>query len=181
MNNEKIKIAKKTLKILSKKSWSAISLKEVFYGFKKKPNKIKTKNDLLKNINRFVDYLLKKETKLIEQSSKKDMLFEVIMARFDILQINRKSYINIYNSFKVKPHKSLLLIPSFLESMLLTARIANLNVKGVSGSIRLKGIFILYIATFFVWMVDETPSLEKTMTALDKYLDRAGNIINNIL
>ena len=85
------RIAKKTLEILKIKSWSSISVNDIL---KKHPNKIniKSKFDLLKNINRYVDDLLISEVKSIENSSTKDMLFEVLMARFDILQKNRKSF-----------------------------------------------------------------------------------------
>ena len=37
---------------------------------------IKSKIDLLKNINRYVDHLIIRETKSIENSTSKDMLFE---------------------------------------------------------------------------------------------------------
>ena len=109
------------------------------------------------------------------------MLFEVIMARFDLLQIYRKSIIKIYDFYKIQPHKSLILIPSFLESMMISADIANFNIKGVRGSLNIKGLFIIYIATFFVWKKDNTKSLEKTMTALDQNLDQAWKIFNKIL
>ena len=40
------------------------------------------------------------KTKNIENSSTKDMLFEVLMARFDILQENRISFIKIFEALK---------------------------------------------------------------------------------
>ena len=180
MNKEQIQIAKKTLKILSNKSWGLISIKDIS-RVSKLPKNIKNKNDLLKNINRYFDYLIKINTRTLEVSSKKDMLFEVIMARFDILQKYRKSIIKIYESFRPNPHKSLLLIPSFLESMMLSADIAKFDTKGIKGTIKLKGLFIIYVATFFIWMNDKTKSLEKTMTALDKYLDQSGKFMNKIV
>ncbi len=181
MNKEEIKIAKKTLKILTLKNWNNILFKDILIKVKKLPPKIKNKNDLLKNINRYIDYLLKIDTKSLEKSSKKDMLFEVVMTRFDILQKYRKSILNIYKSYKNKPHKSLLLIPSFLESMVITAEIANINTKGLKGSIKIKGIFVIYIATFFIWIDDNSKSIEKTMTSLDNYIDKAESLIKKIL
>ena len=181
MNKEQIQVAKKTLKILSEKTWNKVEFSDVLVRIKKFPTNIKNKHDLLKNINRYIDYLLKIDTKSIETSTKKDMLFEVIMTRFDILQKNRKSILNIYKSFISKPHKALLLIPSFLESMILTANLATINTKGVKGSIKIKGIFLIYISTLFIWKDDNTNSLEKTMTSLDNYIDRAESLIKNIL
>ena len=182
MNKENISIALKTLKLLKKKSWSEIRLEEITRNLKTYKRSIKTKNDLLRNINRYVDYLLKKETSYIEKSSTKDMLFEVIMARFDVLQKYRKSFISLFESLnKLKPQKSLILIPSFLESMFLTASLANIDIKGVKGSLIIKSIFIIYIATYLEWMNDTSKSLEKTMTTLDQYLSKASKILNFII
>jgi hypothetical protein len=146
---------------------------------KKKNNKqkfIKTKSDLLKNLNRYVDNSLIEKTKNIENSSTKDMLFEVLMARFDILQENRISFIKIFEVLKKSPNKVLKLFPSFLESMIVTAELAKFNVNGFKGSFRLKGLFFVYFATFYSWLDDKTLSLEKTMNALDKNLDNVEKL-----
>ena len=47
------------------------------------------------------------------------------------------------------------------------------KVNGLKGTIRLKGLILIYFITFFQWMDDKNSSLEKTMTALDKNLDQA--------
>ena len=57
--------------------------------------------------------------------------------------------------------------------MIVTAELAKFNVNGLRGSVRLKGLFVVYLITFYSWMYDKTPSLEKTMNALDKNLDNA--------
>jgi hypothetical protein len=167
------KIAEITLKKLTNKSWSNLSLDDVLVKNIKKKKYINTKNDLLKNLNRYVDSILIEKTKYLENSTTKDMLFEVLMMRFDILQQNRLSFIKIYDSLKKSPKTILNLFPSFLESMIVTAELANFNVNGLRGSIRLKGLFIIYLITFYAWIEDNTVSLEKTMNALDKNLDQA--------
>ena len=167
------KIAEITLKKLANKSWSKLSLDDVLTKSIKKKKIINTKNDLLKNLNRYVDSILIEKTKYLENSTTKDMLFEVLMTRFDVLQENRISFINIYNALKKSPKNILNLFPSFLESMIVTAELANFNVNGIKGSIRLKGILIIYLITFYIWLEDNTLSLEKTMNALDKNLNQA--------
>ena len=167
------KIAEITLKKLTNKSWSKLSLDDVLVKNIKKKKYINTKNDLLKNLNRYVDSILIEKTKYLENSTTKDMLFEVLMMRFDILQQNRLSFIKIFDSLKKSPKTILNLFPSFLESMIVTAELANFNVNGLRGSIRLKGLFIIYLITFYAWIEDNTVSLEKTMNALDKNLDQA--------
>ncbi|MBD1147991.1 hypothetical protein IDH28_04065 [Pelagibacterales bacterium SAG-MED31] len=167
------KIAEITLKKLQNKSWDRLTLDDVLNKSIKTNKFIKTKIDLLKNINRYVDDKLIERSKNIESSSSKDMLFEVLMARFDILQENRVSFIKIFKKFKKSPKKILALFPSFLESMIVTAELAKLNVNGLKGSIRLKGLFFVYFLTFNSWANDTTTSLEKTMNALDNNLDQA--------
>ena len=166
------KIAEDTLNKLYKKSWDKLTLDDILDQKVKKQKIINTKNDLLKNINRYVDNSLIEKTKNIESSSTKDMLFEVLMARFDILQENRISFIKIFEALKKSPKKILKLFPSFLESMIVTAELAKFNVNGVKGAIRLKGLFLVYLITFYSWIDDNTFSLEKTMNALDKNLDQ---------
>ena len=66
-----------------------------------------------------------------------------------------------------------LLLPTFLESMIITAELSKYNVNGFKGTIRLKGLMLVYFITMFQWMDDNNSTLEKTMTALDKNLDQA--------
>ncbi len=175
------KIAQQTLDILKKKSWSALSLDQALKNNKNKHIDINSKFDLLKNINRYVDNMLIKKIRSIENSSTKDMLFEVLMARFDILQLNRKSFLEIYKVFKKKPQYFIKLLPSFLESMIVTAELSKYNVNGLKGTIRLKGLMLVYFVTFFQWMDDKNSSLEKTMTALDKNLDQSEKFVKLFL
>jgi len=179
MKQELIKIARITLKLLSKKSWNSLLIKEVKQKSKIKifDNEIKNKRALLSNINAYFDYLLSIDAKDIEQSNCKDMIFEIMMMRFDILQNNRIALQTIFNSFKLKPQELIFLLPYLLDSMVSMANYANISVKGLKGQLRLKGILIIYCSTFLIWMKDESNSLEKTMTSLDRNLDKAGNIL----
>lgn len=170
------KIAQKTLSILKKKTWRDFSLNLILKDVKIKQNHIKNKFDLLKIIGKYVDNILITKTKSLENSSSKDMLFEVIMARFDILEENRKSFLEIYKFLKKNPKQFIRLFPTFLESMIVTAELSKYNVNGVKGAIRLKGLLIIYFITFFQWIDDKNSSLEKTMTALDKNLDQAEKL-----
>jgi len=178
MKKDDIKIAQLTLDLLKKKLWSEIKFEEIIHSKKKQNKFYKSKHDLIKNINRYIDYLLIKETKLIEKSSTKDTLFEVIMIRFDILQKYRKSFLKLYDSYKTTPQKSIIFIPSFLESMILVANLANIKTNGLKGGLIVKGIFIIYTITFLNWINDNTQSLEKTMTALDEYLNQVFKIFH---
>ena len=175
MNQNKISLAKKTLQYLEKKKLRDINLKN-FLSNSKVPN-MNNKIDLILNINNYFDFLLKKNLANIEKSSQRDMLFEIMMARYDILNEYRTSVKNIINHFMSRPQEVLKLIPKLVESKILIATFANINLNGIQGVIKIKIIFGLYYITLFTWFNDENESLEKTMSVLDKYLNNIEKVI----
>ena len=182
MNKELKKIAEITLKLLSKKPWKNLSLKEVKQKTKVElfDELIKNKQELLNNINSYFDHALSLQVKNLEDSDHKDMLFEILMLRFDILQNNREPILSIFKSFKHKPKELIFLLPQLLDSIVLIIGYAKISSKGIIGQIKIKVILIIYISTFFVWIKDKNSSLEKTMTALDSYLNNAVKIFKFI-
>jgi len=184
MNKQSIKLAEITLLELNNKSWNSIKLDEIYK--KSKINKkyiqkrITSKFDLLKNINRYFDFQLTHSSREVDQSSNKDMIFEVMMMRFDILQNYRKSIIRIFDALKRKPQEVLFLLPSFIESMVVITRIAKIPINGLKGNLKIKGLLLIYFLSFLVWTKDNCESLEKTMKSLDNYLDHAGNLLSKL-
>ena len=181
MQND-IKIVEVVLFLLKNKNWNDLSLDEI-----KKKSKIQKFDKLIKNkkiiinkINEYFDYKLSLKLKDVEQSNNKDMIFEILMMRFDILQKYRKGILSIFNSFKRKPQDLLFLLPNIIDSIVLMVNCTNVSTKGIKGQLKIKGIVIIYIFSFFAWMNDDTPSLEKTMITLDKNLDQAGKILSFI-
>ncbi len=176
MQKNKIYLAKKCLALLEKKSWNSISYSMVVGN--EENIQLKNKNELLININRYFDFLMRDNLSNLEKSSTKDMLFEVLMARLDILNIYRKSVKNLIKFIFSNPQKSIKLLPSFIETIILIATLSNIDVNGIKGAFKVKAIFLLYIVIIYTWNMDETNSLEKTMTTLDKYLSNIEKFIN---
>ena len=177
-----IKLAETTLLVLNKKSWNSIKLEEICkkskINKKKLQRKIESKLDLLSNINRYFDLQLTNTSETVDQSSHKDMIFEIMMLRFDILQNYRKSIIRIFNAFKRKPQELLLLLPSFIESMVVITRMAKIPISGLKGNLKIKGLLVIYFLSFLVWTKDNCESLEKTMKSLDNYLNNADSLLS---
>ncbi len=178
MQKNKIIIAKKTLSLLEKNSWDKIKFSNIIN--KKNNLPFHNKKDLLININRYFDFLLKQNLVSLEKSTSKDMLFEVIMARLDILNEHRKSIKNIIKYLKFKPQILITLLPSFLETIIQIATLCYIDINGIKGIINIKSIFILYLAIIYTWDKDEGNNLEKTMTTLDKYLTNLDKFRNFI-
>jgi len=181
MRND-IKIAETVLFLLKNKNWNDLSLEEIKKKSKiqKFDKLIKNKKAIIKKINEYFDYKLSFRLKNIEQSNNKDMIFEILMMRFDILQKYRKGILSIFNSFKGKPQDLVFLLPNIIDSIILMVNYTNVSTKGIKGQLKIKGIVIIYISSFFAWMNDDTPSLDKTMITLDKNLDQAGKILSFI-
>ena len=182
MNNNEIKISKVTLLLLNKKSWQDISLSEInkkskINNFK---NIINNKNDLLKLLNKYFDNIILSQSSSIEESSNKDMIFEILMMRFDILETYRVAVTSIFKSFKKTPKDLLFFMPELLDSIIFMMNFTKIDLKGIRGSLKIKGILLIYISTFLVWIRDDSESLDKTMTFLDKYLDKSEKVINYI-
>ena len=181
MDKQLIKLAETTLIVLDNKSWNSIKLEEIYKKSKiNKKNlcgKIFNKRELLRNIVRYIDLQLKNSSNVVDISSHKDMIFEVMMMRFDILQNYRKSIIRIFDFCKRKPQELVLLLPSFIESMILMASLAKISKNGLKGNLKIKGLLVVYFSSFLVWTKDNSKSLDKTMQSLDNQLDRAGNLL----
>ncbi len=175
MNQNKISLAKKTLQYLEKKKLRDINLKNFLPD--SKISNMNNKIDLILNVNDFFDFQLKKNLVNIEKSSQRDMLFEIMMARYDILNEYRASVKNIINHFMSRPKGVLKLMPKLIESKILITTFANINPSGIQGVIKIKIIFALYYITLFTWYNDENVSLEKTMSVLDKYLNNIEKVI----
>ena len=184
MNKQLIKLAETTLLILEKRSWHSIKIDEVYNKIninkKNLQNKVDNKRDLLRNINHYFDFKLQNITDTIDQSTRKDMIFEITMMRFDILQIHRKAIIKIFHFFKKRPQELVFLLPSLIESVTTMASLAKIPIIGIKGNLKVKGLIVIYLSSFLVWVKDNSESLEKTMTSLDNHLDRAGKLLSII-
>ena len=105
MNALRAKIAQQTLKLLATYEWKLISIdmvcRKLKLSRKKIPRNIKSKIDLLKNINKYFDDLMLVEIKSVEKSTTLDMLFEILMLRFDLLNRYRFSILKIFKFFKI--------------------------------------------------------------------------------
>ena len=94
-------------------------------------NLVKNKNDVLIMINHYFDYKLSLISINIEKSSNKDMIFEIIMMRFDILQKNRKAIQSIFSSLQNKPNQLICFLPEILDSIILMIASINISNKGI--------------------------------------------------
>ena len=64
--------------------------------------------------------------------------------------------------------------------MITMAKLAKISIVGIKGNLKVKGLLVIYLSSFLVWVKDNSHSLDKTMTSLDNHLDRAGKLLSII-
>ena len=184
MDKVRARIANETLFLLKSNSWESITIDKIFartkLGRKKFQQYVSKKFDLLENINNFFDDKVISGSKTIENSSKKDMIFEVLMMRFDLLNQYRPQIIKIFNLLKKKPQYSIKVLPSFIDSMNKMLKKSKIETNGIRGNLKIKGLLIIYFSTFLTWINDESESLDRTMMKLDDNLERSAKLIKLI-
>lgn len=110
----------------------------------------------------------------------RDRLFDILMRRFDALAADREGMRMIVRDMPGDPLNALLLAPCFAASMAWMLEAAGLPATGVGGSIRVKGLAIVYLATLRTWLDDDSIDMAKTMAALDRNLQRADSLARRL-
>jgi AcrR family transcriptional regulator len=97
-----------------------------------------------------------------------DILFDLLMARFDILQKNRKAVLSIADAARHDHALACTLVRAVFESMVATVDAAKLDTS--LRPVRAVGLSTVYAWAFLAWIKDNTHDMSKTMAALDKGL-----------
>lgn len=156
-----------TLKDISKEA--DITLSELY-------DLIDDKNDILVLLGRMIDKRVIGEFSLDDSSTQREILFDLLMDRFEVLNDFRPGLIAILNYFKYDPKQALMSSPHLCRSMNWMLETAGIETGGFKGMIKVAGLTGVYLKTLKVWMEDETSDLSAVMSALDKNLGRAENM-----
>ncbi|MAZ76453.1 MAG: TetR family transcriptional regulator [Micavibrio sp.] len=139
------------------------------------------KTDILAAYDRIVNRHAIEEVDLSDDLPCRDKLFDLVMARFDILNENRGALLNILGSFKGDPKEALLSFPHLGKSMARLLDASGLQTNGISGALRVTGMVGLYLYVVKTWKEDESADMGKTMVTLDKGLDKCQMFNASIL
>ena len=108
--------------------------------------------------------------------STRDNLFNVLMQRFDTLQQDRQGISSIVSASLCDPLALLWYGPRLMSSMALMLETAGLSSSGSGSFFRAKGLAVVYVIAFRVWLLDDSPDMTKTMATLDGGLKRAETL-----
>jgi len=179
------KIFKATLKLASSHEWGALRLDQIARQAKVSVSEItyqyKTPFDILPEIiEDFSHSVAKVAGKSTENTSPRDRLFEILMARFDLLQQNRQAILNILTYIKKNPS----LVPKLLcaqhQAMKYMLEIAHIKSKSFQPLIT-AGLLATYAMALKTWQHDSTHDMSKTMVVLDRSLRYSSKVAEIIL
>ena len=104
--------------------------------------------------------------------SKKDRLFAVMMARFDVLQAYKPVVERLWQDSWKDPLFLVSTASKGFNSMMWVLQAANIDVSGWLGVYRVKTFAGCYLMTVHTWLQDASPDMAATMAAVDQNLER---------
>lgn len=168
------KLIEAALRLAETRKWSDISLLDIAEAagmpLVEVRKAVGSKSQLLAGFMRAIDdQVLKSVSARAPDQPARDLLFEVIMARFDALA----PYKTAVKSIHASGMTDTTLITPFLNSQRWMLTAAGVQVDGPAGLVRTLGLGSLYAGVFSTWLADDDPGMARTMAALDHRL-RSG-------
>ena len=136
------------------------------------------KQDILAAFSRMVDEQVRENMSggVDAELTHRDILFDVMMERFDILNDYRDGLIAVLEAVKCDPKMAVGGIPQIGRSMADMLSVAEIDASGLFGAMKATGLMAVYFDTLRTWKNDDSPDMGKTMAALDKNLERAESV-----
>ena len=166
------------LDLAGSKDWAAVTLIDIAEAAGASLAELRavftTKSDVIAALIDAVDAeLLRRTPKRAEGQESRDLLFDAVMTRFDLLAPYKRALKSIYASGAY----GLPLAGKHLASRYWMLQAAGIAADGASGALRVAGFAVTYASVFGVWLEDDDPGLARTMAALDRRLRRGERAI----
>ena len=173
------------IKLAGEKGWRAttmadiaaraeITLAEIYRVFP-------AKSDILKGFTRQIDEaVLAVGPDGDDGESPRDRLFDVMMRRFDALTPYRSGLDSISRDLRADPVAASVHSCALRRSLAWMLEAAGIPSDGISGILRVKGLAVIYLMVFRVWLTDDSADLSRTMAALDSRLRQAEQFSNSL-
>ncbi len=141
---------------------------------------IDDKNDILVILGRKIDKEIIGNVDISDgdELNSRDLLFDIMMDRYEALNQYREGLVSILETFKYDPKQAVISMPHLCKSMGWMLEVSGVETAGIKGALKVVGLTGVYIKVLKVWAHDESDDLSKTMSALDKSLDRAEQAAN---
>jgi ubiquinone biosynthesis protein COQ9 len=115
-------------------------------------------------------------TGAVADGSPRERLFDVVMRRFDALQMHRAGIQAVLRELPAHPALALGLGLATQASMAWMLEAAGIPAAGLRGMLRSQGLTAIWLYTLRAWDRDASADLSGTMAALDRALTRAEQL-----
>lgn len=114
---------------------------------------------------------------LASDGSTKDRLFDILLRRFDYLQVRRGGVVALTRYLPFCPPLALALTEMNISSMGWLLEGAGVGATGFSGALKKRGLLVVWLCALRVWTTDESQDLTATMAAVDTALAKADGLL----
>lgn len=111
------------------------------------------------------------------EGTAKDRLFDIIMSRFDYLQLHRDGVIALIRFLPLCPPMAVALAEMNITSMGWLLAGAGVDATGFSGGLKKRGLLAVWLYAMRAWSSDESPDLTATMSAVDSALAKVEGLM----
>lgn len=183
--SKRSKAVRAALDVAKERPWGDISLSDIAQAANLSLSDLRRefacKTDIIRAFQHEVDAeVLARARPAGETQSPRDRLFDIVMTRFELMQPYKPALKRISSYLCCRPGEAALLLCSSLASQYWMLAGAGAKLDGPGGAVRVTGLAAVYGKVFQVWLEDPSPSLDKTMAALDKRLAKGERMLSGI-
>lgn len=173
------------LDLAVEQGWDRITLRDISLRADVSPavlyDAIQDKSDILVELGRIIDRKVLETVSVSDSDhSTRDVLFDILMDRYEILNEYRDGILAVLESFRYDPKQVLISMPYLCRSMNLMLETAGIETSGFKGAFKVAGLSGIYLKVLRVWKDDRSADLSKTMAALDQALERAESFADTL-
>jgi ubiquinone biosynthesis protein COQ9 len=162
------------------KDWAQVSLLDIAHEAKVPLGQMRdlftSKSAIIAELMRAVDREVLNRTERVADQEKRDLLFDVLMTRFDVLAPHKAAL----KSMAKTGSADLALARPLMASQHWMLQAAGIDTSGPGGAVRVAGLAGLYASVFRTWLEDEDPGHARTMAALDRRLRRGERTLRRV-
>ena len=183
--SKRSKAVKAALDLAKERSWGDITLANIAgaagVSLADLRREFSCKADILRAFQAELDAeVLAKARAVSEPSNPRDRVFDIVMSRFEAMQPYKPALKRIASYLCCRPGEAAMLFGSSLQSQYWMLEAAGAKLDGPGGALRVGGLASIYGNVFRVWLDDDTPTLDKTMAALDRRLSRGERMLSGM-
>ena len=183
--SKRSKAVQAALDLAKERSWGDISLADIAraanLSLADLRREFSCKTDILRAFQTELDAeVLSRAKPAAEGQTPRDRLFDTVMTRFETMQPYKPALKRISSYLCCRPAEAAPLFCSSLASQYWMLEASGAKLDGPGGALRVSGLAAIYGKVFRVWLDDDTPSLDKTMAALDQRLGRGERMLSSV-